>query len=78
VNLPAHIALSIEHNDHKTVYAAVADHYDPVDFVSDEEYRKCVEMDEAWLIRWFPETPVGHCVVIASTLEEALKAVENE
>lgn len=78
---PPHlVCASIEHNDHKGVYQSIEDyvqdeseHMDyPVRFESAEHFRRSVETDELWAVRWYPNTPVGFCIVYAPTLDEAI------
>jgi hypothetical protein len=76
--LPAHKAsLTIHHNNHLdyyvTVEQAIADEdFGYCDWVSDEEKQKAIDTNEAWFIQWYPETPVGFCVMAASTLPALL------
>lgn len=77
VKLPKGIAHSIHHNDHKTIYKPIAQYiadlrYDDEDIAPGERER-ILELDEIWEIHWFPDTPVGSCVAVASTLEKALE-----
>lgn len=77
VKLPRGIAHSIEHNDHKAVYQPIREYLTNNNFDDEDiapgELEKILATDELWVIRWFPDTPVGHCVAIASTLERALE-----
>jgi len=77
--LPAHKAsLSITHNQHKDYYQSVEqlisdpDGYYREDRFPEGELAKCIATDEIWTVHWYPDTPVGFCVVHASTLEDAL------
>lgn len=75
--LPAHHSLSLEHNDHRTVYETVEQYYcggDWIDdWVSDAEMQKAIQTDEVWVLHWYPRTPVGFHRLLASSLE-ALEA----
>ena len=76
---PAHKAsMHVTHNDHKNIYQSVAewcdDNVDWVNWVSDAEKAKAIEMDSVWSIQWYPDTPVGFYVVAASTFEAAIEA----
>ena len=78
--LPAHKAsLSITHNPHLDLYQTVAEYIEDNhnDFVSDEEYEESVMTGELWELRWYPETPVGFCTLMASSLPALLKAAEG-
>jgi hypothetical protein len=69
--LPKHSgSLCLSHNDHLDVYESVSDYYrDLEDFISQEEYQKCLETNNVWSLIWYPETPVGFCVIRAASLE---------
>lgn len=77
MNLPKGIAHYIEHNDHKTIYQPVRAYlYDNKIGEKDmppSEYEEVIATDELWVVRWYPHTPVGFCIVAASTLEKALE-----
>lgn len=70
------IALTLNHNDHKTVYQTaeewVVEHGDHYDFRNDEQKARAIATDEIWTLLWFPITPVGHCAIAAPTLEELI------
>ena len=62
--------LYLTHNDHRDVYESVYDYYrDVEDFISPEEYQKCVDTDNVWSLQWYPETPIGFCIIRAASLE---------
>lgn len=79
--LPKHIALSLEHNDHRTAYETVEQYYcgdDWIrDWISDAEMQKAIELDEVWVLHWYPNTPVGFQRLLASSLD-ALEAHVRE
>lgn len=84
MKLPSHKAgLYLTHNQHKDYYETVEEHIKEYmnmskdDFVSLEDYQKCVDTDELWELQWYPETPIGFHKVNGSTLEIVLqKAME--
>jgi hypothetical protein len=84
MKLPSHKAgLYLTHNQHKDYYETVEEHvneYENIskdDFVSEEDYQKCVETNELWELQWYPETPIGSHKVNGSSLEIVLqKAME--
>lgn len=76
--LPPHsVALHLAHNEHRSLYQPLAQYVeDRRDrFVSEEEYEKAVATDELWELQWYPDTPVGFHVLMASTLPALLNAV---
>jgi hypothetical protein len=89
MKLPRHIALDIRHNDHKADYRTAREwwgeqgpsgamSFDDDEWASPEEFAKAMESDEVWVIHWYPDTPVGSCTVLASTLEAALAAAQDD
>jgi hypothetical protein len=87
MNLPKHKAgLYLTHNQHKDYYETVEQisvleymGIDKDDFVSHEDYQKCIDTDELWELQWYPETPIGSHKVCGSTLEIVLqRALEIE
>jgi len=72
--LPPHKAsLHLTHNDHLSNYMTVQeDDESPIgggDWVSEAERDKAYEANEMWQLQWYPETPVGFCIIKASSLE---------
>jgi hypothetical protein len=79
--LPKHAAaLYITHNDHKSVYESIDDHYDYLDnceWVSPEEKLKAIELNSVWELHWYPDTPIGSYKVAASSLEAIQKHMKE-
>jgi hypothetical protein len=79
--LPKHAAgLYITHNDHKSVYESIDDHYDYLDnceWVSPEEKLKAIELNSVWELHWYPDTPIGSYKVVASSLEAIQKHMKE-
>ncbi len=77
MKLPNHLTLQIEHNEHKNVYEPIEDFILETDltrhFENPEEMAICIKLDELWIIRWYPDTPVGFYLVAGSTLEKCLE-----
>tara|TARA_R110001583_G_scaffold34551_2_gene115900 strand:+ start:4189 stop:4455 length:267 start_codon:yes stop_codon:yes gene_type:complete len=79
---PAHKAgLSLEHNQHKTLYEKpedwIADN-EWCDWESEEAKQQAIDTGEIWTLQWYPETPVGFCAVAAPTLEELLRLASDD
>jgi hypothetical protein len=51
------------------MYETIEDFYDHNDFISPEEWSKAVAEDSAWVLQWYPDTPIGSYILAASTLE---------
>lgn len=83
IKFPDHKAgLFLAHNEHRNYYESVSQAiesgtYSEGDWISDEELMKSLETDEVWELRWYPNTPVGFCSSVASTLEALLEHVNN-
>jgi hypothetical protein len=43
-----------------------------------EEKKRCAETNSVWTAHWYPETPVGFCVLHAATFETLLKGLREE
>ena len=86
IKLPAHLTLSIEHNNHKKYYQDLKEYINnlknaerpPLNELSEEEYKKCIELDEFWQITWYPRTPIGFHVVYGSTLTECILQITSK
>ena len=77
---PAHkAALHLTHNDHLSVYQTVAESIERGEFgyhswVSDEQKQKAIETNDCWFVQWYPDTPVGFCLLAAADLDVLLAA----
>jgi hypothetical protein len=45
------------------------------DWVSDEQKQKAIETGNIWTLQWYPDTPVGFCMMAAADLGKLLAAV---
>lgn len=78
---PEHKAsLHLTHNDHKAYYQTVqqsveaGDHgYTDDCWISEEEKQKAIEANDCWILQWYPETPVGFCLMTAHSLDALLR-----
>lgn len=83
MKFPLHKAsLHLTHNDHLSVYKTVAEAIEAKDFgymdwVSDEQKQKAVQINECWFIQWYPETPIGFCILAAADLDVLLAAASQ-
>lgn len=79
MKFPKHLALTIEHNDHKTIYQNIVDYIVNSNledsFNSELEMNEAIDNDELWVIYYHPATPVGHCRLSAPTLEKLLNLI---
>lgn len=80
MDFPAHkAALYLTHNEHKSYHQTVAERVKSADFgytdacwVSEEQKRKAIDTDDCWTVQWYPETPVGFCILSAADLDVLL------
>ena len=77
--------LYLEHNPHHGVYEPLAEYAasrweDPADdpWVSPEDKERAIATDNVWMLQWYPTTPIGFNVVVASDLVVLLRAVFAE
>lgn len=81
LKFPKHHQLYITHNEHNTNYEKVSqylEHYDHID-ITEEEKKKCIQLNEIWELQWYPMTPISFYCVAASTLEKCMElALEKE
>jgi hypothetical protein len=84
MQFPKHISFELSHNECASVYATVAqiveqrpDYYGPQNWVSEDQMAKAIETDSIWTAHWYPETPVGFCVLHAAELEPLMAAVNE-
>lgn len=81
--LPLHKgALTIEHNEHKNCYLTVAEFTEDLkveesDWLSPEDRQKSLDTGELWMVRWYPDTPVGSFWVWGSTLSACLQKIRG-
>lgn len=80
MNFPKHKAgLILSHNEHKNIYQSVQEYLDSLDMsIEEERYNAMIRADEIWELQWYPDTPVGFCRVVASTLEQVLKLANED
>ena len=80
---PAHkCGLILSHNEHRNFYEPLAMYIEERDltdsFASAQAIQEAIDADEIWVLQWYPETPIGSCMLAASTLEAVLKMAEME
>ena len=87
MQLPRHEAgLYLTHNEHRDIYQPLAQWLDnrqvaESDWVSEEQRLKALAIDSCWCLQWYPNTPVGFCILYAADLDVLLTkaaAVERE
>lgn len=81
MKLPEHkCGLFLTHNEHKNYYETAADkireweetEWNPT-WKDEDAKQRAIDTNEIWELQWYPDTPVGFCVVAAPTLEEVLE-----
>ena len=79
--LPAHkCGLYLTHNEHRDIYQPIEEwvrnNLDDDDWVTPEEKALAIAADEVWVLKWYPDTPVGFYRRVGSTLESVLELEE--
>ena len=79
---PAHLSLTLSHNEHENYYKTVRDSVDQGDhgyeadcWVSPEQQQKAISRNECWTLQWYPKTPIGFKILSAADLDVLLAAV---
>jgi hypothetical protein len=72
--------LSISFNEHASSYLTVEKaieygDYERVQWISDGERAKAIELNSVWVLQWYPDTPIGSHTIGASTLTACLEFV---
>ena len=86
MKFPEHKAsLYLTHNDHKSCYQTVAKNiaddshgYKEDCWVSAKQRQKAIDTNECWTLQWYPDTPIGFCILSAADLDVLLKAAQAE
>lgn len=86
MKFPKHKAgLTLTHNEHLNYYETFEEHlladmrkYESIVWVSIAERKKAIDTNEVWELHWYPDTPIGACMMQASSLTALLEWIENE
>lgn len=85
IQWPKHEAsLHLTHNEHKSYYQTVQQRIDDGDhgmtddcWVSPEQRQKAIDTNECWTLQWYPDTPVGFCILSAADIDVLLAAANT-
>ena len=85
MEFPKHEAsLHLTHNEHKSYYRTVAQSIEDDDhgyqgdcWVSPEQKQKAIDTNECWTLQWYPDTPIGFCILSAADLDVLLDAARE-
>lgn len=84
IKLPKCIALTIEINPHKIDYQTAEqwineriERDNESDFISEDDKQLCIKNNIIVSVFWYPSTPIGHCEVVGSSLENILRYIEQ-
>lgn len=47
------------------------------EWVSPEEREKAIANNSVWSIQWYPDTPVGFCILYASSFEALIEGIKK-
>jgi len=85
IRWPKHFTLHLTHNPHKASYRTVQEEIDDEEhgytmdrWVSAEQREKAISTNECWILQWYPETPVGFCLLSAADLDVLLAAALDQ
>ena len=83
IDFPAHLTLTLTHNEHKNYYQTVDESIDKrehgyADWVSPEQRQKAIDTDECWTLQWYPNTPIGFRILSAADLDVLLASVRGD
>jgi len=86
IKWPLHkAAMHLHHNEHLSYYRTVAESIEDGDhgytsdcWVSEEQKQKAIASNECWVLQWYPETPIGFCLMAAADLDVLLAAAAND
>lgn len=84
MKFPAHKAsLHLTHNGHLGSYQTVAQCIDAgdhgyTDWVSEEQKQKAINTNDCWFLQWYPNTPIGFCILCAADLDVLLEAANRD
>lgn len=77
IKFPEHkCSLTLEHNAHRDYYEKTKDVLDRLlsdKDITPSEYSEMLAADSIWSLQWYPDTPVGFCIVYDATLEGVLR-----
>lgn len=48
------------------------------DWVSYDEKVKAIKENSVWTLQWYPDTPIGSCIIKASSLEPIIEYLRKE
>lgn len=72
--------LSLEHNRHLGLRESIERHaqqFEDDEWVSPEQREKAIATGNLWVLQWWPDTPVGSCVLAAADLDVLLAAARD-
>lgn len=79
IRFPAHkCGLYLSHNSHKDCYKTVKEFINEEEFgyhdcwINEEQKQKAIETNDCWYIQWYPDTPIGFCILAAADLDVLL------
>lgn len=71
----------LQHNEHKNYYETLeywllhrGDRIEDRVWVSEEQKQKALATNSIWIMQWYPDTPVGFCILAAADLDVLMAA----
>lgn len=71
---PRPLSWTIEFQPHKLEYMSAADWFERNRYatVSELDKQMCIDIDQIYVVQWYPETPVGFYAFAAPTMDRCL------
>lgn len=80
MKLPKHVGMHISHNEHRLYYQTVEEYIAEqrnMLWVPGDSRARAIASGELWSVQWYPDTPVGYCIVHGETLQEILDYINE-
>lgn len=88
MKFPKCISLTVSFNEHAGLYQTAEEwladneslHPDGPrwDWVSPEEREKAIRENSVWTLQWYPDTPVGFCMLAAASFDVLMAAAQEQ
>lgn len=81
INKHKPLSVWVEYNEHKNNYETIEKFFERLDWdneldnVLDKE--ECIKQDTVYRLQVYPSTPIGFCLIFASTLEKAVNEMDR-
>lgn len=80
MDFPECISMEIQYNDHLNCCETAEECIEITHirkFISDHDYKKCVELNTIWSICWYPTPPLGFHPIYSYSIERCLEILRE-